>query len=85
MNLIGCLDRATGGQYSLGGTAVETLDSDGLAALRNRQIGFVFQQFNLLPRLDALANVELPMIYAGIDRKVRRARALGRSRTRRPR
>jgi len=76
MNLIGCLDRATGGQYSLGGTAVETLDSDGLAALRNRQIGFVFQQFNLLPRLDALANVELPMIYAGIDRKVRRARAM---------
>jgi putative ABC transport system ATP-binding protein len=76
MNLIGCLDRATEGQYSLGGMAVETLNADGLASLRNRQIGFVFQQFNLLPRLDAIANVELPMIYAGIERKARRAHAL---------
>jgi putative ABC transport system ATP-binding protein len=76
MNLVGCLDRATEGEYSLGGNAVESLDADGLARLRNREIGFIFQQFNLLPRLDALANVELPMIYAGIDRSSRRARAL---------
>src|SRR3954469_5584883 len=76
MNLIGCLDRPTAGTYRLADTAVETLDPDGLAALRNREIGFVFQQFNLLPRTDALGNVELPMIYAGIDRRVRRERAL---------
>ncbi|WP_210484983.1 ABC transporter ATP-binding protein [Microvirga antarctica] len=76
MNLIGCLDRPSGGHYSLGGTSVETLDANGLAHLRNREIGFVFQQFNLLPRLDALGNVELPMIYAGMDRKHRRDRAL---------
>ena len=76
MNLLGCLDRPTAGHYSLSGTAVETLDADGLARLRNREIGFIFQQFNLLPRLDALANVELPMIYAGVDRKHRRERAL---------
>jgi putative ABC transport system ATP-binding protein len=76
MNLIGCLDRPTGGTYRLAGTAVETLNADGLAALRNREIGFVFQQFNLLPRMDALGNVELPMIYAGVDRKTRRERAL---------
>ena len=74
MNLIGCLDRPTGGQYRLAGTAVESLDADGLARLRNREIGFVFQQFNLLPRIDALANVELPMIYAGLDRRTRRER-----------
>ncbi|HVL72017.1 MAG TPA: ATP-binding cassette domain-containing protein, partial [Beijerinckiaceae bacterium] len=65
MNLIGCLDRPTGGTYRLAGTAVESLDANGLAALRNREIGFVFQQFNLLPRTDAVGNVELPMIYAG--------------------
>ena len=76
MNLIGCLDRPTGGRYRLAGTAVESLDADGLARLRNREIGFVFQQFNLLPRVDALANVELPMIYAGFDRRTRRERAL---------
>lgn len=76
MNLIGCLDRPTAGHYSLGGTTVENLNADGLAHLRNREIGFVFQQFNLLPRLDALSNVELPMIYAGIDRKRRHERAL---------
>ena len=68
MNLIGCLDRPTGGSYRLAGKRVETLGADGLAALRNREIGFVFQQFNLLPRTDALGNVELPMIYAGVDR-----------------
>ncbi|MDF2810718.1 MAG: ATP-binding cassette protein [Microvirga sp.] len=76
MNLVGCLDRPTSGHYSLGGTTVERLDANGLAHLRNREIGFVFQQFNLLPRLDALANVELPMIYAGVDRKHRRERAI---------
>ncbi|MDP3317526.1 MAG: ABC transporter ATP-binding protein, partial [Bosea sp. (in: a-proteobacteria)] len=76
MNLIGCLDRPTGGHYRLDGVAVETLGSDGLAELRNRKLGFVFQQFNLLPRVDACANVELPMVYAGADRKTRRQRAL---------
>jgi putative ABC transport system ATP-binding protein len=76
MNLIGCLDRPTAGHYRLAGTPVETLGADGLAALRNREIGFVFQQFNLLPRMDALGNVELPMVYAGLDRRSRRERAL---------
>jgi putative ABC transport system ATP-binding protein len=76
MNLIGCLDQPTAGSYRLAGTAVQTLDADGLAALRNREIGFVFQQFNLLPRIDALGNVELPMIYAGIDRRTRHKKAL---------
>jgi putative ABC transport system ATP-binding protein len=76
MNLIGCLDRPTHGSYRLAGAAVETLDANGLAALRNREIGFVFQQFNLLPRTDAQGNVELPMIYAGVERKMRRERAL---------
>jgi putative ABC transport system ATP-binding protein len=76
MNLIGCLDKPSHGRYRLAGTAVESLDADGLARLRNREIGFVFQQFNLLPRTDALGNVELPMIYAGIDRRTRRDRAL---------
>src|SRR5919112_870766 len=76
MNLIGCLDRPTHGTYRLAGTAVESLDANGLARLRNREIGFVFQQFNLLPRVDALGNVALPMIYAGIDRRTRHERAL---------
>jgi putative ABC transport system ATP-binding protein len=76
MNLIGCLDRPTAGTYRLAGAKVETLNADGLAALRNRQIGFVFQQFNLLPRTDALGNVELPMIYAGVDRRTRREKAM---------
>jgi putative ABC transport system ATP-binding protein len=76
MNLIGCLDKPTGGHYRLAATSVESLDADGLARLCNREIGFVFQQFNLLPRIDALSNVELPMIYAGFDRRTRRERAL---------
>jgi len=76
MNLVGCLDRPTSGTYRLAGTEVQRLDADGLAVLRNREIGFVFQQFNLLPRIDALGNVELPMIYAGTDRRTRRAKAL---------
>ncbi len=75
MNLVGCLDRPTAGRYRLNGTAVEALGADGLAGLRNREIGFVFQQFNLLPRIDALGNVELPMIYAGVDRRTRHGRA----------
>jgi putative ABC transport system ATP-binding protein len=76
MNLIGCLDRPTSGVYRLAGTSVPTLNADGLATLRNREIGFVFQQFNLLPRMDALGNVELPMVYAGLDRRMRRERAM---------
>src|SRR3712207_3403747 len=76
MNLVGCLDRPTSGAYRLAGTSVGNLTADGLAALRNREIGFVFQQFNLLPRMDALANVELPMVYAGADRRTRHKRAL---------
>ncbi|HEX2510692.1 MAG TPA: ABC transporter ATP-binding protein [Microvirga sp.] len=75
MNLLGCLDTPTGGRYLLDGLPVEQLDGDGMAAVRNRKIGFVFQQFNLLPRIDALANVELPMIYAGTDRRTRHAKA----------
>ena len=76
MNLIGCLDRPSAGRYRLDGVEVETLSGDGLAELRNRKLGFVFQQFNLLPRVDACANVELPMIYAGVDGRMRRQRAL---------
>lgn len=76
MNLAGCLDRPTGGTYRLDGVAVETLDANGLAGLRNRKIGFVFQQFNLLPRMDAAANVALPMVYAGYEARLRRERAL---------
>ena len=76
MNIIGCLDKPTQGAYRLGGQAVQGMDSDALAALRNRQIGFVFQQFNLLPRTSALENVELPMVYAGVKAPERRSRAL---------
>jgi putative ABC transport system ATP-binding protein len=77
MNILGCLDRPTGGEYRLAGEAVESMAPDQLAAIRNRHIGFVFQQVNLLPRTSALENVELPMVYAGVraaDRQ-RRARA----------
>lgn len=75
LNVIGTLDRPTRGQYLLDGEPVESLEEESLAELRNRKIGFVFQSFHLLPRLDALANVELPMIYAGVARKERRERA----------
>jgi putative ABC transport system ATP-binding protein len=75
MNLIGCLDTPTSGEYWLNGQQVSDLSDDQLARIRNKEIGFVFQTFNLLPRADALHNVELPLIYAGMPSKERRARA----------
>jgi putative ABC transport system ATP-binding protein len=72
MNLIGCLDTATSGTYVLNGTNVSDMDDNDLAEVRNREIGFVFQTFNLLPRANALHNVELPLIYAGIAAHERR-------------
>ncbi len=76
MNILGCLDRPTSGHYRLAGEAIDAMSGDELAATRNKRIGFVFQQFNLLPRTSAVENVELPMIYAGIKPAERRARAL---------
>jgi len=75
MNLIGCLDTPTAGEYWLNGIEVSQMDDDALARVRNREIGFVFQTFNLLPRATSLHNVELPLIYAGISAKERRRRA----------
>jgi putative ABC transport system ATP-binding protein len=75
MNLLGCLDTATSGSYRLNGADVETLSDDQLADLRNKEIGFVFQTFQLLPRATALANVELPLVYRGLPRRERRERA----------
>ena len=75
MNLIGCLDTPSNGEYWLNGQKVSDLSDDQLARIRNKEIGFVFQTFNLLPRADALHNVELPLIYAGIGAKDRRERA----------
>jgi putative ABC transport system ATP-binding protein len=77
LNLIGCLDTPTAGQYWLGGEEVSQLDDNDLARIRNRQIGFVFQTFNLLPRTTALHNVELPLIYAGLPAKQRHEQAKG--------
>jgi putative ABC transport system ATP-binding protein len=75
MNILGCLDRPTGGTYSLAGTPIAELDDDGLARLRSRTIGFVFQSYNLLPRTSALENVATPLLYQGVSRKDRLARA----------
>jgi putative ABC transport system ATP-binding protein len=75
MNIIGCLDRSTSGQYILEGRNLTTLTNDELAYIRNQRIGFVFQQFNLLPRATALDNVMLPMIYANVSKPQRRRRA----------
>jgi putative ABC transport system ATP-binding protein len=74
MNIIGCLDKPTSGQYVLEGVDVGSLNDDRLADLRNKKLGFVFQQYNLLPRINALSNVELPLIYAGVMQKGRRAK-----------
>jgi putative ABC transport system ATP-binding protein len=75
MNILGCLDRLTEGQYILDDVDVSTLDGNALAEIRNKKIGFVFQAFNLLPRLSALANVELPMVYAGMSYSERQKKA----------
>ncbi|NTW69984.1 MAG: ABC transporter ATP-binding protein [Chlorobiaceae bacterium] len=75
MNIIGCLDTPTSGIYNLNGQQVAEMDDDELARIRNREIGFVFQTFNLLPRLNCLRNVELPLIYAGVSPEEREARA----------
>jgi putative ABC transport system ATP-binding protein len=76
MNLLGCLDTPTGGTYELNGSQVSEMNDNQLAEIRNREIGFIFQTFNLLPRSDALRNVELPLVYAGISSKERRQLAL---------
>jgi putative ABC transport system ATP-binding protein len=75
MNILGCLDRPTEGRYILDGTPVDSLDDDGLARLRSRSIGFVFQSYNLLPRTSALENVATPLMYQGVPRHERHARA----------
>lgn len=75
MNILGCLDSPTGGEYVLNGTNVSRMTDDELAHVRNKEIGFVFQTFNLLPRLSALENVALPMVYAGLNKQDRTARA----------
>jgi putative ABC transport system ATP-binding protein len=75
MNILGCLDRPSAGSYRLNGVPVESLDDDALADLRNHQLGFVFQQFHLLPQLTAMENVMLPMVYAGVPAAERRQRA----------
>lgn len=76
MNIIGCLDTASEGKYVLNGHDVSTMKDNDLATIRNKEIGFVFQQFNLLPRLTALENVALPLVYAGIGKKMRNEKAM---------
>jgi putative ABC transport system ATP-binding protein len=76
MNILGCLDTLTDGRYVLNGKDVSKMNDNELADIRNQEIGFVFQQFNLLPRLTALENVALPLIYAGVTKKERTERAL---------
>ncbi len=75
MNLIGCLDTPTGGEYYISGRLVSSMDDDELARIRNKEIGFVFQTFNLLARADALHNVELPLIYSGVPSEIRQEKA----------
>ena len=75
MNMLGCLDTPSSGRYEFNGRDVSAMSDDELAAIRNREIGFVFQTFNLLPRADSLRNVELPLVYAGIDPETRQERA----------
>lgn len=75
MNILGCLDRPTSGTYTLDGSEVSKMSSDELAVIRNRKVGFVFQSFNLLPRISAQKNIELPLVYAGISDEERRARS----------
>ena len=76
MNILGCLDTATSGHYYLNDVDVNTLSDDELSVMRNKEIGFIFQSFNLLPRLNAVQNVELPLIYSGVTRQERREKAL---------
>jgi putative ABC transport system ATP-binding protein len=76
MNLLGCLDTPTDGTYELNGTQVSEMNDNQLAEIRNKEIGFIFQTFNLLPRSDALRNVELPLVYAGVGKRERRETAL---------
>jgi putative ABC transport system ATP-binding protein len=76
MNIIGCLDSPTGGTYILNGQDVSKMEDNALADVRNKEIGFVFQQFNLLPRLTALENVALPLVYAGMNKKLRTEKAM---------
>src|SRR5689334_11678988 len=76
MNIIGCLDTATAGKYILNGQDVSKMEDNALAEVRNKEIGFVFQQFNLLPRLTAKENVALPLVYAGMSRKMRNEKAM---------
>jgi putative ABC transport system ATP-binding protein len=76
LNILGCLDTADSGEYQLKDQAIRAASEDELAAIRNRNLGFVFQSFNLIPRIDALRNVELPMVYAGVDPATRSKRAL---------